>query len=72
MCLSLFPWAKYRKRKGAIKLHCLLNHRGELPSFVVMTEGKPHDIKVAEHLNLPLSPDSILAVDRGYEDFVWL
>lgn len=72
LCLSLFPWAKYRKRKGAIKLHCLLDHRGELPSFVVMTEGKPHDIKVARHLNFPLSPDSILVVDRGYVDFEWL
>jgi len=72
LCLSLFPWAKYRRRKGAIKLHCLLDHNGDLPSFVVMTEGKPHDVKVAKELAFPLSPDSILVMDRGYVDFEWL
>jgi hypothetical protein len=72
LCLSLFPWAKYRKRKGAIKLHCLLDHRGDLPGFIVMTEGKPHDVKIAKALDLPLSPDSILIVDRAYVDFEWL
>jgi hypothetical protein len=72
LSLSLFPWAKYRQRKGAIKLHCLLDHSGDLPSFVVMTEGKPHDVKVAKELSFPLSPDSILVVDRGYVDFEWL
>jgi hypothetical protein len=74
MCLSLFPWAKYkyRQRKGAIKMHCLLDHRGDLPSFVVITEGQHNDVKVAKNLELPLLPDSILAIDRGYLDFEWL
>lgn len=72
LCLSVFPWATFRKRKGAIKLHCLLDHRGELPSFVVMTEGKHHDVKVAKTLAFPLSPDSILVLDRAYVDFEWL
>lgn len=72
LCLSLFPWAKYRQRKGAMKLHCLLDHSGDLPSFLVMTEGRRHDVDVIKELELPLSLDSILIVDRGYVDFEWL
>lgn len=72
LCLSLYPWAKYRKRKGAVKLHCLLDHRGEIPAFVVVTDGKNHEGKVAQNLSLPLPPDSILVVDRAYVDFEWL
>lgn len=72
LCLSIFPWAKFRKRKGAIKLHCLLDHRGEIPSFIVITEGKHHDAKIAKEVDLPLSPDSILAIDRAYVDYEWL
>lgn len=72
LTLSLYPWAKYRRRKGAVKLHCLLDHRGEIPSFVVITEGKKHDIKAAKEISLPLPPDSIVVMDRGYVDFTWL
>lgn len=72
LCLALFPWAKYRRRKGAIKLHCLLDHSGDLPSFLVMTEGRRHDVDVVKELELPLSRDSILIIDRGYVDFEWL
>ena len=46
LCLSAFPWGKYRKRKGAMKLHMLLDHEGYLPSFVRMTDGKCHDVNV--------------------------
>ncbi len=46
VCLSLFPWATYRKKKGAFKLHTLLDHCGYLPSFIVMTDGNTHDVKV--------------------------
>lgn len=72
LCLSIFPWASFRKRKGAIKLHLLMDHRGEIPSFIVISEGKNSDIKIARETNLPLSPDSIIAIDRGYTDYGWL
>lgn len=72
LCLSLFPWAKFRTRKGAIKLHCLRDHRSELPCFLSITDGKTHDVKAARKMKLPLSPDSILVVDKAYLDFKWL
>lgn len=75
LCLSVFPWARYRKRKGAMKLHMLLDHDGYLPSFVRMTNGKCHDVNVVKkpEFNFPdLPPDSILTVDRGYVDYAWL
>ncbi len=72
LCLSLFPWASFRQRKGAIKMHCLYDHSGALPAFLVVTDGKQHEIKVAKTLDFPLTPDSIISVDRGYLDFKWL
>lgn len=75
LCLSVFPWARYRKRKGAMKLHMLLDHDGYLPSFISMTNGKCHDVNVVKkpEFNFPdLPPDSILTVDRGYIDYQWL
>jgi len=75
VCLSLYPWATYRKKKGAFKLHTLLDHAGYLPSFIVITDGKTHDINVVKDTvyGVPgLSPDSILLVDRAYIDYNWL
>lgn len=72
LCLSVFPWAKYKKTKGALKLHCLLDHRGCIPSFIAVTEGRLHDVKAAKKLDLPLLPDSIVAMDRGYLDYKYL
>lgn len=72
LCLSLFPWAKFRKAKGGLKLHFLLDHKGQIPSFLVMTDAKQHDIKVARSLALPLVLDSILVLDKAYIDFQWL
>lgn len=75
LCLSVFPWAKYRKRKGAMKLHTLLDHDGCLPSFIRMTNGRCHDVNVvkkAQHRFPELPPDSILTVDKGYIDYKWL
>lgn len=75
LCLSIFPWAVFRKRKGAIKMHCLYNHSGALPSFMVITDGKHHDVRVARdesRLYLALSPDSILSIDKAYIDYKWL
>jgi len=72
LCLDLFPWAKYRKRKGALKIHTLLDLQGTIPSFIVVTDGRQHDVKVAKQADLPLSPDSILVVDKAYIDYQWL
>jgi len=71
----MHPWATYRKKKGAFKLHTLLDHSGYLPSFMVLSDGKTHDIKVMKDAsfgvpNLP--PDSILLIDRAYIDYKWL
>ena len=74
LCLSVFPWASYRKRKGALKIHTLLDHNGCLPSFITVTEGKCHDVKVVQDENYEfprLLSDSIITVDRGYYDFNW-
>ena len=75
LCLSVYPWARYRKRKGAMKLHMLLDHDGYLPSFIDMSEGRCHDVNVMKkpEFNFPaLPPDSILTMDRGYIDYTWL
>lgn len=75
LCLSVFPWAKYRKRKGALKMHLLLDHQGCLPSFIRMTNGKCHEVNVVRNdkFGFPeLPPDSILTIDRGYIDYKWL
>jgi Transposase DDE domain/Domain of unknown function (DUF4372) len=70
LCLSMFRWAKFRTRKGALKIHTLLDHRGHLPSALVITDGKGADIKAAQRFHF--EPDSILVVDRGYVDYCWL
>jgi hypothetical protein len=59
LCLSVFPWAKFRKTKGALKIHCLLDHRGTIPSFVVITDGKTSDITIAREISTTFSKDSI-------------
>ena len=74
LCLSVFPWASYRKRKGALKIHTLLDHNGCLPSFLTVTDGRSHDVRVVkdQRYGFPqLLPDSIITVDRGYYDFNW-
>jgi hypothetical protein len=70
LCLSLFPWAKFRKRKGAIKLHTLLDLRGNIPSFIEITDGKIHDVNVLDIL-IP-EAGSFYIMDRGYIDFARL
>jgi hypothetical protein len=69
LSVSMFDWAKFRRTKGAIKLHLLLDHDGYLPSFAVVTEGKTSEIKVARTLRF--APGTILAIDRGYNDYAW-
>lgn len=67
LCLSIFPWAHFRKAKGAIKLHTLLDLRGNIPSFIHISDGKMHDINVLDIL-IP-EPGAMYIMDRGYLDF---
>jgi len=67
LCLQLFPWAKFRRAKGGVKAHVLLDHDDYLPSYVLLTEAKQHDIKAARRLEL--NRGSIVAMDRGYNDY---
>ncbi len=69
LCLSVFPWAKFRTSKGAVKLHVGLNHAGYLPEFVTLTEGNKHDITVGRILSFPKG--SIVAIDKAYNDYSW-
>jgi hypothetical protein len=67
LCASMFDWARWRRTKGAVKLHLLLDHDGYLPVFGHVTDGKVGDVKVAQSLDFP--PGSIVALDRGYTDY---
>ena len=69
LCATMFDWAKFRRTKGAVKLHLLLDHDGYLPSFAVITEGKKHEVRVARQMQF--APGTILAFDRGYTDYEW-
>ena len=70
LCLSLFPWADFRRTKGAIKLHTLLDLRGSIPSFIHITSGTVHDVSVLDEL-IP-EPGALYVLDRGYVDFARL
>ncbi len=70
LCLTMFPWAKFRKRKGGLKLHYQLDHSGFLPVFMTLTDAKRHDLSVAKE-TFSISPDSIYCFDRAYLDWVW-
>ena len=67
LCLSMFPWARFRKRKGAVKMHTLLNLRGSIPEFILISDGKMHDVNVLDYL-VP-APGAYYLMDRGYLDF---
>jgi len=67
LCLALFPWARFRKTKAAIKLHTLLDLRGSIPEFIHVTDGKFHDVNVLDLL-IPV-PGAFYVMDRGYLDF---
>ncbi|PJC38653.1 IS4 family transposase [Candidatus Peregrinibacteria bacterium CG_4_9_14_0_2_um_filter_38_9] len=71
LCLKLFPWAKFSKAKGAIKLHCLFDIRSQIPEFVVESGGHENDLAVAKNRDFVFSPDSITVMDRAYIDFKW-
>ena len=67
LCLSVFPWARFRARKAAIKMHTLLDLRGPIPTFIEVSEGKQHDVNILDML-VP-EPASFYVMDRGYVDF---
>jgi hypothetical protein len=67
LCLELFPWAKFRRAKGGVKAHVLLDHDDYLPAYVLITEARRSDVKMADAF--PLNPGSIVAMDRGYNDY---
>ena len=69
LCATVFDWALYRRTKGAVKLHLLLDHQGHLPCYAVITEGKQHEIRVARQLHY--AAGTLLAIDRGYVDYEW-
>jgi len=70
LCLSLFPWAKFRKHKAAVKVHTLMDLRGSIPCFIRITDGKVHDVNILDEL--VLEPGAIYIMDRGYLDFARL
>jgi len=70
LCLSLFPWAKFRRHKAAVKLHTLLDLRGSIPSWVVITDGKVHDVNLLDQL--VFEAGAFYIFDRGYVDFARL
>lgn len=73
LCLALFPWAHFRKEKGAIKLHTLFNVRSQIPELILVTDGKKADITMARKINLrKLALGSIITFDRGYNDYAFL
>jgi hypothetical protein len=67
LCLSLFPWAKFRKRKAAVKLHTMIDAKTSIPEFIHISDGKMHDVNVLDIIDF--LPDSIYVMDRGYVDF---
>jgi len=67
LCLKLFPWAEFRRKKGAVKLHLLLDHDGYLPSYAHISNGKRHESTYAR--KFPLAAGSIITMDRGYTDY---
>jgi len=70
LCLSLFPWAKFRKHKAAVKVHTLMDLKGSIPTFIRITDGTVHDVNILD--DLILQPGAIYIMDRGYLDFARL
>jgi hypothetical protein len=70
LCLSLFPWAPFRRRKAAVKLHTLLDLRGNIPCFIRVSHGKTHDVTILDQL--PVEPGAFYIMDKAYTDFARL
>ena len=67
LCLNLFPWAKFRKHKAAVKMHTLLDLRGSIPTFIRITDGKVHDVNILDEIQIETG--AFYVMDRGYVDF---
>lgn len=67
LCASLFDWAKFRRTKGAVKLHLLLDHEGYLPQYAHITEGRSHEVNILRRL--AFSPGAVVVIDRGAVDY---
>src|ERR1035438_7312626 len=67
LCLAMFPWARFRQHKGAVKVHTMIDLHGNIPVFACITEGKVHDVNILDQL--PLEPGAFYVIDRGYLDF---
>ena len=67
LCLSLFPWAPFRRTKAAIKLHTLINLQGNIPEFILISSGKMHDVNALDYLTF--QPGAFYVMDRGYLDY---
>ncbi len=67
LCLSLFPWAKFRSTKSAIKIHTLLNLQNNIPAFINITDGSVHDVNILDELITEIG--AFYIIDRGYTDF---
>jgi Domain of unknown function (DUF4372)/Transposase DDE domain len=67
LCLSMFPWAEFRKTKAAVKMHTLIDLRGPIPTWVAITTGKVHDVRMLDEM--PVTKDVFYAMDKGYIDF---
>jgi hypothetical protein len=67
LCLNLFPWARFRRAKGGVKVHVLLDHDVYMPRFVRITEARCHEVTIAAEV--PLPPESVVAMDKGYTDY---
>jgi len=67
LCLALFPWAKFRKHKGAVKMHTWLDLHGNIPTFISITDGKVHDVKILDEIRPEAG--AFYVMDRGYVDF---
>ena len=67
LCLSVFPWAPFRSTKAAVKLHTLLDLRGNIPSFIFISDGKMHDVNILDQLRPEAG--AFYVMDRGYLDF---
>lgn len=70
LCLSLFPWAEFRKTKAAVKMHTLIDLRGSIPTFVAITTGKVSDVRILDEM--PVQEDAVYTMDRGYIDYARL
>ncbi len=69
LCLSIFPWAEFRRTKGGVKLHLLLDHDGYFPTYAYVSNGNKHDVTIVR--KVPLPPCSIVTMDRGKSSFSW-